>query len=87
MITVAYYALIPSDKIQLRAATDAEAVGWFTNPARVGLLPRSHRDRPDIGEIERQGWLRVSRRTPHILPTRGSRIHPGNGYFRCASAP
>ena len=29
VITVAYYALIPSDRIQLRAATDAEAVGWF----------------------------------------------------------
>lgn len=29
VITVAYYALIPSDKLQIRAATDAEAVGWF----------------------------------------------------------
>ena len=29
VITVAYYALIPSDKIVLQAATDAEAVGWF----------------------------------------------------------
>ena len=29
VITVAYYALIPSDKLQLRAASDAEAVGWF----------------------------------------------------------
>jgi len=29
VITVVYYALIPSDKLQLRAATDAEAVGWF----------------------------------------------------------
>lgn len=29
VITVAYFALIPSDKIQIRAATDAEAVGWF----------------------------------------------------------
>jgi 8-oxo-dGTP diphosphatase len=29
VITVAYYALIPSDRLQLRAATDAEAVGWF----------------------------------------------------------
>lgn len=29
VITVAYYALIPSDKLQLRAATDADAVGWF----------------------------------------------------------
>ena len=29
VITVAYYALIPSDRIEIRAATDAEAVGWF----------------------------------------------------------
>jgi 8-oxo-dGTP diphosphatase len=29
VITVAYYALIPSDKLAIRAATDAEAVGWF----------------------------------------------------------
>jgi 8-oxo-dGTP diphosphatase len=29
VITVAYYALIPSDRLQLRAASDAEAVGWF----------------------------------------------------------
>lgn len=29
VITVAYYALIPSDKVELKAATDAEAVGWF----------------------------------------------------------
>lgn len=29
VITVAWYALIPSDRIQLQAATDAEAVGWF----------------------------------------------------------
>lgn len=29
IISVAYYALIPSDRIQLRAATDAEAVDWY----------------------------------------------------------
>ena len=29
VITVAYYSLISSDKLQLQAATDAEAVGWF----------------------------------------------------------
>ena len=29
VITVAYYALIPSDRIEIRAASDAEAVGWF----------------------------------------------------------
>jgi 8-oxo-dGTP diphosphatase len=26
---VAYYALIPSDKIEIRAASDAEGVSWF----------------------------------------------------------
>ena len=29
VITVAYYALIPSDKINIRAASDAEGVSWF----------------------------------------------------------
>ena len=29
VISVAYFALIPSDKVELRAATDADAVGWF----------------------------------------------------------
>ncbi len=29
VITVAYYALIPSERIEIRAASDAEAVGWF----------------------------------------------------------
>lgn len=29
VITVAYYALIPSEKLSLCAASDAEAVGWF----------------------------------------------------------
>lgn len=29
VITVAYYALIPSDRIRLRAGSDAEAADWF----------------------------------------------------------
>ncbi len=29
VITVAYYALIPTDKIEIRAASDAEGVSWF----------------------------------------------------------
>jgi 8-oxo-dGTP diphosphatase len=29
VITVAYFALVPSDKLVLRASTDADAVGWF----------------------------------------------------------
>lgn len=37
VITVAYYALIPSDRIQIRAATDAEAVGWFALDELPGL--------------------------------------------------
>ena len=44
VITVAYYALIPSDKLQLRAATDAEAVGWFG----MDELPDLAFDHPDI---------------------------------------
>ena len=44
VITVAYYALIPSDKLQLRAATDAEAVGWFG----MDELPQLAFDHTDI---------------------------------------
>jgi 8-oxo-dGTP diphosphatase len=44
VITVAYYALIPSDRLQLRAATDAEAVGWFG----MDELPELAFDHPDI---------------------------------------
>ena len=43
VITVAYYALIPSDKLQLRAATDAEAVGWF-GMDELPPLAFDHRD-------------------------------------------
>lgn len=44
VITVAYYALIPSEKIQLQAATDAEAVGWFG----MDELPPLAFDHPEI---------------------------------------
>lgn len=44
VITVAYYALIPSDKIRLQAATDAEAVGWFG----MDELPELAFDHPRI---------------------------------------
>lgn len=44
VITVAYYALIPSDRVQLRAATDAEAVGWFG----MDELPELAFDHTDI---------------------------------------
>jgi 8-oxo-dGTP diphosphatase len=44
VITVAYYALIPSDKLELRAATDAEAVGWFA----LDELPALAFDHADI---------------------------------------
>ncbi|MDH3714146.1 MAG: NUDIX hydrolase [Gammaproteobacteria bacterium] len=36
VVTIAYYALIPSERVQLQAATDAEAVGWFS----MDELPR-----------------------------------------------
>ncbi len=50
VITVAYYALIPSDKLQLRAATDAEAVGWFG----IDELPRLAFDHRDIVRLAHQ---------------------------------
>jgi len=50
VITVAYYSLIPSDKIQLQAATDVEAVGWFG----MNELPKLAFDHTDIVKIAHQ---------------------------------
>lgn len=44
VITVAYYALIPSEIIQLHAATDAEAVRWFS----MNELPKLAFDHSEI---------------------------------------
>lgn len=44
VITVAWYVLIPSDKLALRAATDAEAVGWFA----LDEMPDIAFDHPEI---------------------------------------
>jgi 8-oxo-dGTP diphosphatase len=44
VITVAYFALIPSDELELRAASDAEGVGWFS----VDKLPELAFDHDDI---------------------------------------
>jgi 8-oxo-dGTP diphosphatase len=43
VITVAYYAVIPSDRARLRAATDADAVGWFA-PDELPRLAFDHRE-------------------------------------------
>ncbi len=50
VITVAYYALIPSDKMQLQAATDAAAVGWFG----MNELPKLAFDHADIVSMAHQ---------------------------------
>jgi 8-oxo-dGTP diphosphatase len=44
VITVAYYALIPSDRIELKAASDAEGVSWFG----IGELPDLAFDHAEI---------------------------------------
>jgi ADP-ribose pyrophosphatase YjhB (NUDIX family) len=44
VVTVAYYALIPSDRLRLQAADDAEAVGWFA----MDDLPTLAFDHADI---------------------------------------
>ncbi len=43
VITVAYYALIPSNKLALYAASDAEAVGWFDAEA-LPVLAFDHKE-------------------------------------------
>jgi len=50
VITVAYFALIPSDKIRLQAATDAEAVGWFS----MDELPKLAFDHGEIVKTAHQ---------------------------------
>lgn len=50
VITVAYYALIPSDKLKLRAASDAEAVGWFA----MDELPQLAFDHSEIVAMAHQ---------------------------------
>ena len=47
VVTIAYYALIPSDTVELRAATDAEGVAWFG----VDKLPDLAFDHDDILEM------------------------------------
>lgn len=50
VITVSYYALIPSDKVELRASTDAEAVGWFS----LDEMPPLAFDHEDIVDMAHQ---------------------------------
>lgn len=50
VISVAYYALVPSDRMVLRAATDAEAVGWFA----LDELPPLAFDHTQILELAHQ---------------------------------
>ncbi|MCI0401221.1 MAG: NUDIX hydrolase [Gammaproteobacteria bacterium] len=44
VISVAYYALVPPDRLQLRAASDAEAVAWYS----LDALPPLAFDHKDI---------------------------------------
>ena len=50
VITVAYYALIPSDKIRLQAASDAVDARWFS----LDQLPRLAFDHGDILQMAQQ---------------------------------
>jgi len=50
VITVAYFALIPSDRLALRAATDAEGVGWFA----IDEIPPLAFDHAEILTLARQ---------------------------------
>jgi len=50
IISVAYFALIPSEKIKLRAASDAEAAKWFS----IDELPELAFDHKDIIAMAQQ---------------------------------
>ena len=47
VVTVAYFALIPSDNLELTASTDAEGVAWFS----VDKLPDLAFDHDEILEL------------------------------------
>jgi 8-oxo-dGTP diphosphatase len=49
-IAVCYFALIPSERLQLRAALDAEGVGWFS----LDEMPALAFDHADMVEVARQ---------------------------------
>jgi 8-oxo-dGTP diphosphatase len=49
-IAVSYFALIPSDRLQLRAAMDAEGVGWFS----LNELPQLAFDHGQMVDVARQ---------------------------------
>lgn len=50
VITVAYYALVPIDRLHVRAASDAREVGWF----RLDALPALAFDHADIVHMAQQ---------------------------------
>lgn len=50
VITVAYYALIPSDRVVLKASADADAVAWFP----VNGVPELAFDHKDILKVARE---------------------------------
>lgn len=50
VIAVCYFALIPSERLQLRAAVDAEGVGWFS----LDELPALAFDHAEMVEVARQ---------------------------------
>ena len=49
-VAVCYFALVPSERLQLRAALDAEGVGWFS----LDELPGLAFDHADMVEVARQ---------------------------------
>lgn len=50
VISVAYYALVPSERLRLRASTGSEAVGWF----ELGELPPLAFDHSEIVAVAQQ---------------------------------
>lgn len=50
VISVAYYALVPPDRVNIRAASDARAVAWF----QLGRLPRLAFDHEQIVSMAHQ---------------------------------
>ncbi len=69
VISVAYYALVPPDRMRIRAASDASDVGWF----RLDNLPDLAFDHNDIVKMAHQrlaAKLNYSTIALQFMPTR-----------------
>ena len=69
VITVAYYALVPIDRLHVRAASDARDVGWFACD-QLPPLAFDHHDIVALAQRRLAAKLDYSTIALHFMPTR-----------------